>query len=176
MASEKFLFETFLGVVLRPVEEILDRLKEVRGLTKGHGSDVALGKSLNIRKQVIANWKLRKEIAWKTLMEVLTPEEFRGVYEWAIQSDTDSNLVKEVTPPFPSKAIEGSDLEAAERIVDEQLLKGRSVSKDMHRRLVSLVLDELVGLRSQGRENELHRKIDRWLDAAEILRSKPKSK
>ncbi len=175
MASEKFLFETFLEVVLRSVEEILDRIKEMRGLKKGHGSDVALGKSLNIRKQVIANWKIRKEIAWKTLMEVLSSEEFRGVYEWALQSETDPNSNIEATPSFKSKAIEGSDLEAAERIVDERLLKGRSVSKDMYRRLVSLVLDELVGLRSQGRENEIHRKIERWLDVAEILRSKPKS-
>jgi hypothetical protein len=65
---------------------------------------------------------------------------------------------------------EGPDLAEAERIVDEVLLKDRFLPSGKRHELISLVADELVSLRAQGRESEIVRKVQRWIEAAQELR------
>ena len=74
-------------------------------------------------------------------------------------------------PDSHSKAAEGRDLTEAKRVVNDHLLKGRTLPPDKMDELVSLVADEIVALRALGRESDLLRKVERWVEASQALRS-----
>jgi hypothetical protein len=131
---------------LKTVEEVLDKLKEMKGIEPGHGSDVELSLALKVRKQVVTNWRYRKQIVWKSLMRALSPKEFQIVYDWAHEGEGEPSalmLVQEQPTPSTSILPGAGYWQESIRLV-EDALQGRFLPIKEKVELITLVAEDLA--------------------------------
>jgi len=73
------------------VAQILEFLKEIRGIPTGHGSLSKLAEDLGMDRQLLNNMKVRGVIGWKKLKEVLPPDQFQKAFTYSTGGTTNSS-------------------------------------------------------------------------------------